>query len=36
MQDTVCNSPSNPTYKLKVYLEKLKSLPDQVKFLSDD
>ena len=35
-QLTVCNYPSNPTSKLKVDLEKLKSLSTQVKFLSED
>ena len=35
-QFTVWNSPSNPTSKLKVNLEKLKSVPAQVKLLLDD
>ena len=32
----VCNYPSNQTSKMEADLEKLKSLPAQFKFLSDD
>ena len=35
-QVTVYKYPSNLASKLKVYLEKLKSFPAQVKLLSDD
>ena len=36
MQDTVCNSPSNPTSNMKVDPENINILPDQVKLLLDD
>ena len=35
-QFTVCNSPSNPTSELRVGLENINILPDQVKSLLDD
>ena len=35
MKFTVCNSTPDPTPKLKVYLDNLRILPAQVKWISD-